>query len=106
LRTYQAGWFAKDVFAGIVLTAVLVPTGLSFAQAAGLPGVGGLYASIAALTAYALFGPSRILVLGPDNFSHPVAEYLSAEAAEQAGFVEGRSIIDGIHPDGLTTDGL
>lgn len=40
------------------------------------------------------------------NFSHPVAEYLSAEAAEQAGIVEGRSIIDGIHPDGLTTDGL
>jgi hypothetical protein len=40
------------------------------------------------------------------NFSHPVAEYLSAEAAEQAGFVEGRSIIDDIHPDGLTTDGL
>lgn len=67
LRSYKAGWFAKDVFAGIVLTAVLVPTGLSFAQAAGLPGVGGLYASIAALLAYAIFGPSRILVLGPDS---------------------------------------
>jgi high affinity sulfate transporter 1 len=67
LRSYKAGWFAQDVFAGIVLTAVLVPTGLSFAQAAGLPGVGGLYASIAALLAYAIFGPSRILVLGPDS---------------------------------------
>jgi MFS superfamily sulfate permease-like transporter len=67
LRTYKRDWFAKDVFAGIVLTAVLVPTGLSFAQAAGLPGVGGLYASIAALFAYAIFGPSRILVLGPDS---------------------------------------
>ncbi|EIF32096.1 high affinity sulfate transporter 1 [Burkholderia sp. Ch1-1] len=67
LRTYKRNWFAKDVFAGIVLTSVLVPTGLSFAQAAGLPGVGGLYASIAALLAYAIFGPSRILVLGPDS---------------------------------------
>ncbi|KAE8757249.1 sulfate permease [Paraburkholderia madseniana] len=67
LRTYEPGWLTKDVFAGIVLTAVLVPTGLSFAQAAGLPGVGGLYASIAALIAYAIFGPSRILVLGPDS---------------------------------------
>ncbi|ACD19951.1 SulP family inorganic anion transporter [Paraburkholderia phytofirmans] len=67
LRTYQRGWFVKDLFAGVVLTAVLVPTGLSFAQAAGLPGVGGLYASIAALLAYAIFGPSRILVLGPDS---------------------------------------
>jgi MFS superfamily sulfate permease-like transporter len=51
--------------AGVALTAVLVPAGMGYAQAAGLPAVTGLYASIAPLVAYALLGPSRILVLGP-----------------------------------------
>lgn len=40
------------------------------------------------------------------NFSHPVADYLTAEAAEKAAMEEGRSIINGNHPYGLTTDGL
>ncbi|PMS21122.1 sodium-independent anion transporter [Trinickia dabaoshanensis] len=67
LRDYRRAWLAKDLFAGLVLTAMLVPVGMSYAEAAGLPVLTGLYASIAALIGYAVFGPSRILVLGPDS---------------------------------------
>jgi high affinity sulfate transporter 1 len=67
LRSYQRAWLAKDLAAGLVLTAVLVPVGMGYAAAAGLPVIYGLYATIVPLLAYALFGPSRILVLGPDS---------------------------------------
>ena len=67
LRIYQRGWLAKDVVAGIVLTAILVPVGMGYAEAAGLPAIYGLYATIVPLIAYAVFGPSRVLVLGPDS---------------------------------------
>ena len=56
-----------DIAAGLVLTAVLVPVGVAYAVASGLPAVSGLYATVAGLLAYALFGPSRVLVLGPDS---------------------------------------
>jgi len=64
---YQAGWFPHDLMAGLVLTAMLVPVGIAYALASGVPGINGLYATIVPLLAYALFGPSRILVLGPDS---------------------------------------
>ena len=67
MRGYEARWLPRDFGAGLVLTAVLVPVGLAYAVASGLPGVCGLYATIIPLVAYALFGPSRILVLGPDS---------------------------------------
>lgn len=67
LRTYQRSWLGKDLVAGLVLTAVLVPVGMGYAEAAGLPAIYGLYATIVPLMAYAAFGPSRILVLGPDS---------------------------------------
>ncbi len=67
MRRYEARWLPRDLGAGLVLTAVLVPVGLAYAVASGLPGVCGLYATIIPLVAYALFGPSRILVLGPDS---------------------------------------
>jgi high affinity sulfate transporter 1 len=57
----------KDIVAGLVLTTMLVPVGVAYAEASGVPGVFGLYATIAPLLAYALVGPSRILVLGPDS---------------------------------------
>ena len=56
---------ASDIVAGLVLTAVLVPVGMGYAEAAGLPAITGLYATIVPLLVYALFGPSQILVLGP-----------------------------------------
>jgi hypothetical protein len=67
VRTYQRGWLLKDVLAGLVLTAILVPVGMGYAEAAGLPAIYGLYATIVPLIAYAIFGSSRILVLGPDS---------------------------------------
>jgi high affinity sulfate transporter 1 len=67
LREYQATWLAHDIIAGLVLATMLVPVGIAYAVASGLPGIYGLYATIVPLLAYALFGPSRILVLGPDS---------------------------------------
>ena len=67
LRCYEASWLRHDVVAGLVLTTMLVPVGIAYAVASGLPGIYGLYATIVPLLAYALFGPSRILVLGPDS---------------------------------------
>ncbi|TBR39435.1 MULTISPECIES: SulP family inorganic anion transporter [Dyella] len=67
LKHYQAAWLTKDIAAGLVLTTMLVPVGIAYAEASGVPGVYGLYATIVPLLAYAIFGPSRILVLGPDS---------------------------------------
>src|SRR6185369_11114029 len=67
LRSYEPGWLRHDIVAGLVLTTMLVPVGIAYAEASGVPGIYGLYATIVPLLAYALFGPSRILVLGPDS---------------------------------------
>lgn len=65
LREYQAEWLRHDIVAGVVLATMLVPVGIAYAVASGVPGIYGLYATIIPLLAYALFGPSRILV--PDR---------------------------------------
>ena len=67
LRHYRINWLRNDLVAGLVLTAVLVPVGMGYAEAAGIPAIYGLYATILPLLAYAVFGPSRILVIGPDS---------------------------------------
>src|ERR1700740_305111 len=67
LRRYELSWLRHDLVAGLVMTTMLVPVGIAYAEASGLPGINGLYATIVPLIAYALFGPSRILVLGPDS---------------------------------------
>jgi high affinity sulfate transporter 1 len=67
LRGYEPAWLRHDIAAGLVLTTMLVPVGIAYAVASGVPGIYGLYATIIPLLAYALFGPSRILVLGPDS---------------------------------------
>ena len=72
LHSYERHWLAKDVVAGLVLTALLVPQGMAYAELAGLPAVTGLYTSILCLIGYAVFGPSRILVLGPDSSLGPM----------------------------------
>ena len=66
-RSYQSSWLRHDIVAGLVTTTMLVPVGIAYAEASGLPGITGLYATIVPLIAYAVFGPSRILVLGPDS---------------------------------------
>jgi high affinity sulfate transporter 1 len=72
VRGYEASYLRHDVVAGIVLTAILVPAGMGYAEAAGLPAIVGLYATIVPLIAYALLGPSRILVIGPDSALIPI----------------------------------
>jgi high affinity sulfate transporter 1 len=71
-RTYQRGWLRSDLVAGLVLAAILVPQGMAYAELAGLPAVTGLYTTIACLVGYAIFGPSRVLVLGPDSSVSPL----------------------------------
>jgi high affinity sulfate transporter 1 len=72
IATYRSGWLAQDVTAGVVLTALLVPQGMAYAELAGLPAVTGLYATMLPLLVYFVVGPSRILVLGPDSAVSPV----------------------------------
>lgn len=67
LRDYKFEWLRYDVAAGLVMTTMLVPVGIAYAEASGVPGINGLYATIVPLLAYALCGPSRIIVLGPDS---------------------------------------
>ncbi len=67
LRQYDPSWLRHDIVAGLVMTTMLVPVGIAYAQASGVPGINGLYATIVPLLAYAVFGPSRIIVLGPDS---------------------------------------
>jgi len=67
LKQYDPAWLPHDIMAGLVLTTMLVPVGIAYAAASGVPGIYGLYATIVPLLAYALCGPSRILVLGPDS---------------------------------------
>src|SRR4029077_12932749 len=72
IKRYQRRWVRSDFVAGIVLAAILVPQGMAYAELAGLPAVNGLYTTMACLVGYALFGPSRILVLGPDSSLGPL----------------------------------
>src|SRR3954454_22759212 len=72
LATYRVAWLRDDVVAGLVLTSLLVPQGMAYAELAGLPAITGLYTSVLCLIGYAVFGPSRILVLGPDSSLGPM----------------------------------
>ncbi|MGW7071014.1 SulP family inorganic anion transporter [Streptomyces sp. NPDC054855] len=72
LRSYRKEWLLKDVVAGIVLSTLLVPQGMAYAELAGLPPITGLYTSVLCLLAYAVAGPSRVLVLGPDSSLGPM----------------------------------
>jgi MFS superfamily sulfate permease-like transporter len=72
LPSYRREWLARDIVAGIVLSTLLVPQGMAYAELTGLPPITGLYTSIMCLAGYAVFGPSRILVLGADSSLGPM----------------------------------
>jgi high affinity sulfate transporter 1 len=72
VTSYERSWLGKDIVAGLVLSALLVPQGMAYAELAGLPAITGLYTSILCLVGYAIFGPSRVLVLGPDSSLGPM----------------------------------
>ena len=65
LRGGPSRLMVRDLTAGITVAALLVPQGMAYAELAGLPAVNGLYASFVPILAYALFGSSRQLALGP-----------------------------------------
>src|ERR1700752_4256559 len=72
IQTYRMSWLRSDVVAGVVLTTLLVPQGMAYAELAGLPAITGLYTTILCRIGYAVSGPSRILVLGPDSSLGPM----------------------------------
>lgn len=67
IQDYQREWLRPDVLAGFALWAVMVPEGMAYAGIVGVPPIMGLYTIVPALLAYALFGTSRQLVVGPDT---------------------------------------
>jgi high affinity sulfate transporter 1 len=100
LRAYRRSWLARDIGAGLVLTSVLVPVGMGYAEAAGLPAINGLYATIVPLVAYALFGPSRILVLGPDSalaglIAATVLPLAAGDAVRATGLASALAVLSG-----------
>jgi SulP family sulfate permease len=67
MRRYERGWLRGDVLAGVTVTAYLLPQVMAYAEVAGLPAVVGLWASVAALLVYAVFGSSPQLSVGPES---------------------------------------
>ncbi len=100
LRSYQRAWLGRDALAGLVLAAFLVPVGMGYAEASGLPAINGLYATLVPLLAYAIFGPSRILVLGPDSSLAPmiavtVASLAGADPSKAIALAEVMALMTG-----------
>jgi len=106
LSEYQAAWFPRDVMAGLVLATMLVPVGIAYALASGVPGIYGLYATIVPLLAYALFGPSRILVLGPDSSLAPVILAVVLPLSGGPRKHDGASLGSDVHVDRRVASGI
>jgi len=64
-RTYDRSALSNDLVAAVVVTIMLIPQSLAYALLAGLPPEAGIYASIAPIILYAIFGTSRALAVGP-----------------------------------------
>jgi MFS superfamily sulfate permease-like transporter len=89
LRAYRLATFRADLVAGLVLSTIMVPAAMGYAQAAGLPAITGLYATVGPLLAYFLVGPSRTLVMGPDS---ALIAPMAASIIPLAGGDAGRSV--------------
>lgn len=99
-RGYERRWLLADLAAGLVLTAFLVPVGMGYAEAAGLPAITGLYATVVPLLVYALLGPSKVMVLGPDSSLAPVigaviAPHVLADPSRAVAFAGALAIVIG-----------
>lgn len=100
-RSYRREWLVHDLAAGVVITGMLAPAGMAYATAAGLPAVTGLYATIVPLLAYALFGPSRIMIIGPDSSLTPlivaaIAPLLAATDGDAVALAGALAIVTGM----------
>lgn len=100
LRDYEVRWLRSDIVAGIVLSTMLVPVGVAYAVASGLPAINGLYSTIIPLIAYAIVGPSRVLVLGPDSSLTPiilgvVVPLAAGDPARAVALASGMALVSG-----------
>lgn len=95
LSGYRVAWIRGDVSAGLAVAAVGLPSAIAYPAIAGLPPETGIYASIWPLVAYALFGPSRQLIVGPDAATMTVlaAVLVTVVASVPAGVTVDRSAI-------------
>jgi sulfate permease, SulP family len=66
MRRYERRFLLRDLAGGLAVGSMLIPQGLAFAQVVDVPQVAGLWSGVAAMIAYALFGPSRQLMVGPE----------------------------------------
>lgn len=87
LSTYTTQNFQSDAMAALIVTVMLIPQSLAYAMLAGLPAATGLYASMLPLLAYALFGSSRTLSVGP-------VAVISLLSANAVGIAHQKSGID------------
>ncbi|MDL2398805.1 SulP family inorganic anion transporter [Rhizobium mayense] len=90
LRGFRSDWLRGDIAAGLSIAAVGLPSAIAYPAIAGLPPETGIYASIVAPIAYALFGPSRLLVVGPDAATMTVLA--AAMTAVVASFPAGAEV--------------
>ena len=95
LSGYQPGWVRSDLSAGLAVAAVGLPSAIAYPAIAGLPPETGIYACIAPLVAYAIFGPSRQLIVGPDAATMTVLAgvLVAVTASMPAGVVVDRTSI-------------
>src|ERR1700751_6360805 len=98
LSSYRREWLVRDIVAGVVLTTLLVPQGMAYAELAGLPPITGLYTSILCLLGYAVFGPSRLLVLGPDSSLGPMIAATILPLAGAGGGPQRAPALGSTHP--------
>jgi high affinity sulfate transporter 1 len=101
LPDYERSWLRADLGAGLAIAALLLPVGVAYAQAAGLPPIAGLYATIVPLMVYAAFGPSRVLVLGPDSALTAlvlgvVVVHAHGDPARAMAIAAGMAIVSGV----------
>src|SRR6478672_4983161 len=88
---YRRDWLLPDLLAGLALWAVMVPEAMAYAGIVGVPPIMGLYTIVPALLAYALFGTSRQLVVGPDTATGLISA-LTVGAVAAHGSVEFNSL--------------
>jgi high affinity sulfate transporter 1 len=100
LRGYERAWVRPDVVAGVVLATMLLPQGMAYAELTGLPAQTGIYTTMAALIAYAIFGSNQRLVVGPDSSLAPVIAAvilpLAADHEDAVALASAMSLLAGL----------
>ena len=101
IRSYQREWLRRDLIAGVIVTALIVPKNLGYAGIAGIPLQNGLYAAAAGAVLYAIFGTCRQISMGPSSGLAAVAAAAVLAAGisgeqDVATFVAGITLVSGL----------